>query len=154
MRNLIDGQRQLRPDGKVLAPGGSSADLHADQIGAGQAPHYTMLAPGEPPAMPRTSEGAVSIEAKLGKAFDAQALAAHAAGLSPAGLQEVIAVPGEVVAVPHVTITAHSANIDKGRKSLMQSISHACLDALYKVTTAMSELEVCNEVQCIFLWES
>ena len=61
VRTLIDGQRQLRPEGKVLAPGGSGADLQSDQIGAGQAPSYSTVAPTKPPAMPRTSEGAVSI---------------------------------------------------------------------------------------------
>ncbi|CAL5228811.1 g12011 [Coccomyxa viridis] len=109
VRNLIDGQRQLRPVEKVLAPGGSSADLHADEIPAGQAPHYTMQAPGEPPGMPRTSEGAVSIEAKLGKSLGSQGLAGHAAGVKDGGLQEVLA-------GPHVTITAHSATIGQGEK--------------------------------------
>ena len=109
VRSLIDGQRQLRPDRKVLAPGGSSADLHTDQIGAGQIPHYSMLAPGEPPAqaMPRTSEGAVSVEAKLGKSYEVQTPAGHTTGLSHVALPEV-------TAVSHVTIIAHSAATKKG----------------------------------------
>ena len=117
VRNLIDGQRQLRPVEKVLAPGGSSADLHADEIPAGQAPHYTMQAPGEPPGMPRTSEGAVSIEAKLGKSLGSQGLAGHAAGVKDGGLQEVLA-------GPHVTITAHSATIGQG--GLLSAVVHSC----------------------------
>lgn len=107
VRSLIDGQRQLRPDRKVLAPGRSSADLHTDQIGAGQIPHNSMLAPAEPPTMPRTSEGAVSIEAKLGRSCEGQTPAGPTIGPSKGGLQEV-------TAVPHVTITLHSATTRKG----------------------------------------
>ena len=111
MRTLIDGQRQLRPEGKVLAPGGSSADLHVDQIRAGQASSYSAVAPTEAPAMPRTSEGAVSIEAKLQKSLDVQPASGHRTGLTHGAL------PGIVTAVPHVTITTHSSTAKQGESN-------------------------------------
>ena len=107
VRTLIDGQRQMRPGGKVLAPGGSSADLHTDQIRAGQVSSYSTAASNEPPAMPRTSEGAVSIEAKLQKPSDGQSAPDHRTGRSH-GDQE------RETAVPHVTITTHPETSGKG----------------------------------------
>ena len=93
---------------------GSSEDLHAEQIQAGQLPTsrylgtYSTLTPSEPPAKPRVSEGAVSVEAKHGKSLDGRAQPGQMSNLSQdGGLQKS-------TAIPHVTIIANSSIPEKG----------------------------------------
>ena len=112
VRNLIEGQRRLHPGGKVLAPGGSSAEVHADQIMAGEAQPCGVPAPAEPAAMPRTSEGAISIGAKLGKPFEGQALPSHREGEPGTGPSHVKL--QETALLPQVTILASSTGKEKG----------------------------------------
>lgn len=115
---MIETQRHLHPiPRKALMPGasGSSEDLHAEQIQASQLPTsrylgtYSTLAPSEPPAKPRLSEGAISIEAKHGKSVDGRALPGHMSNLSQDGVLQ------NSTAIPHVTIIANSSIPEKGQ---------------------------------------
>ena len=119
--------------GKVLAPGGSSADLHSDQIRAGQVSSYSTAASNEPPAMPRTSEGAVSIEAKLQKPSDGQSAPGHRTGRSHGD-------QGVVAAVPQVTLTTHPETSGKGESTRPMRI--VILAPMHFITRPANRLQV------------
>ena len=111
VRSLINGQRQM--GGKALMPGGSSVELHSEQIQAGQNPGFSRLAPSEPPAKPRTSEGAISIEARTGVSLDVKA--SLVAGHRPDFSQDRLLESG---GMPHVTMIAESAEAEDRGPSL------------------------------------
>lgn len=111
VRSLINGQRQM--GGKTLMPGGSSLELHSEQIKAGQNTGFSTMAPSEPPTKPRTSEGAISIEARTGVSLDVKALLVP--GHRPDFSQDRLL---ESAGMPHVTNVAESAEAeDRGQSS-------------------------------------
>ena len=120
VRSLINGQRQM--GGKTLMPGGSSVELHSEQIKAGQNPGFSNIAPSEPPAKPRTSEGAISIEARTGVSLDVKA--SLVAGRRPDFSQDRLL---ESKGIPQVTMIAESVEAqDRGQSSSPGMVSLTC----------------------------
>ena len=110
VRSLIEGQRQLNPNRKILVVSGSSANMHSDQIKAGLASSSSLAAAAEPPSKPRVSEGAISIEAKQGKSMDGRS--GPGEGSRPSSEQLL-----DSAGLPNVTIIASAATPEKGAHS-------------------------------------